>query len=147
MSELLTINAVFVYMCLWALGLVMMWLRGRIELGWKLIASAIFLFYIILLNKELQTGYERFMADAYIQTMHFLKEFVMYLFSSIFFLWPLSLIVVFYKSSDYGSEKLLKFMCVLTLVLLVIGVIYAYHSHDIDTFLFKNFRKLFDSVK
>lgn len=88
------------------------------------------------------TGYELFTGAYFDVTMRFLKELITLIFMNLFFLWPLVLIVIFYKSSDLGAEKLLKFMCILTLVLWIVFVVYVFYQKGIDEFLFENLKKM-----
>ena len=141
MNEVISINSIFMYMCLWFIGLMMILSRPRVEIVWKIISCFIFALFIFLLFDEFKSGYNRFISGWYIYSLQFFKEFIMYLFSSLFFLWPLCLVIVFYKSDAIGSEKILKFMCLLTLVLLIISLIYAYYSKGIDKFLIDNIKK------
>lgn len=141
MNEVVSINSIFMYMCFWFIGLIMVLSRPRVEVVWKIIACVIFGLFVFLLFDEFKSGYNRFISGWYIYSLQFIKELIMYLFSSLFFLWPLALVIVFYKVDALGSEKILKFMCLFTLVLLIITLIYAYFSKGIDEFLIDNLKK------
>ena len=141
MNEVISINTIFLYMCFWFIGLIMMLSRPRVEVVWKIIACVIFALFIFILFDEFKLGLNRFISGWYIYSLQFFKELLMYLFSSLFFLWPLALTIVFYKADALGSEKILKFMCLLTLVLLLISLIYAYNSKGIDRFLIHHIKK------
>jgi cytosine/uracil/thiamine/allantoin permease len=71
-----------------------------------------------------------------------LKELSALVFVNLFFIWPLALFIIFYKSDAVGAEKLLKFLCVLTLVLWVIFIVYFFFSKGIDHFLFQDLKKM-----
>jgi len=142
MNEALIIRSVLMFIFFWGIGMIMLWFRPRIELFWKVIASLILLFYVWFFLDEIQTGIDAFMAGWFDTTMLFLKELATLVFINLFFLWPLCLVIIFYKADDMGAEKLLKFMCILTLVLWVIFVVYFYYSHGIDEFLFKKLKKM-----
>lgn len=142
MDKALLIKSIFIFMALWGFALAFLWFRPRVELFWKLLASIIFLFYVWFFYDEFSAGYRSFLLDWYDVTIYFIKELVALVFVNLFFLWPVSLVIIFYKAGDMGAERLLKFMCILTLVLWIIFVIYVYYSKGIDQFLFDNLKKM-----
>lgn len=147
MKETLIIKSLFIFISFWGLGTVLIWFRPRIEIFWKIIATLIFAFYIWFFYDEIFTGFNTFLASWYISTLDFIKELITLVFINLLFLWPLCLVLIFYKSDTIGAEKLLKFMCVLTLVLWIIFVIYFYFNTGIDKFLYNSLKKMIPSAK
>jgi len=80
-------------------------------------------------------------------TIAFVKEFSGLLFANMFFLWPLALIIIFYKADDVGAERLLKFMCIFTLLVWIVFTLYSFYSKQIDTFLFETLRQMIPDVQ
>ncbi len=147
MKETLIIKSLFIFISLWSLGIVLLWFRPRIELFWKIIATLILGFYVWFFLDEIIKGFDTFSADWYVSSVHFLKELITLVFVNMFFFWPLCLVLIFYKADDMGAEKLLKFLCIFTLVLWVIFVIYFFYNAGIDRFLFENLRKMIPNAK
>jgi hypothetical protein len=142
MNETLMIKSTFIFMALWSIGIVMLWFRSRIEVVWKIIATVILAFYFWFFWTEISSGYNSFNADWFGFILNFLKELSALVFVNLFFIWPLALFIIFYKSDAVGAEKLLKFLCVLTLVLWVIFIVYFFFSKGIDHFLFQDLKKM-----
>ncbi len=147
MNEALIIKSVFLFIVLWGIGIVMLWFRQRIELVWKIIATVILVFYIWFFFDEINSGYNSFTAEWYGFLLNFLKEILSLVFVNLFFIWPLALVLIFYKSDAIGAEKLLKFLCVLTLVLWMIFIVYFFFSKGIDEFMIKNFKEMVPGAK
>jgi hypothetical protein len=143
MNEALIIKSVFIFVSIWGVGIVMLWFRPRLEIFWKIIATLIFGFYIWFFLDEIISGLNIFAGgEWYIASLQFLKEFITLLFVNMFFFWPLVLILIFYKADDIGAEKLLKFLCILTLLLWIVFIIYFYFSSGIDKYLYENLKKI-----
>jgi Na+-driven multidrug efflux pump len=142
MNEALIIKSVFIFVSIWGIGIVMLWFRPRIEIFWKIIATLIFGFYIWFFLDEILRGLGTFKSEWYVASLQFLKEFITLVFVNMFFFWPLALILIFYKADDIGAEKLLKFLCLLTLILWIVFVIYFYFSSGIDKYLYENLKKI-----
>ena len=147
MAEALLIKSTFIFLVFWCIGITMLWFRPRIEMVWKIIATVILLFYIWFFWDEIGRGYNSFTAGWYVSILNFLRELLALVFINLFFIWPLSLILIFYKADSVGAEKLLKFLCVLTLVLWVIFIVYFFFSKGIDEFLFQNLKRMVPNVK
>ncbi|MBN2160633.1 MAG: hypothetical protein JW807_14690 [Spirochaetes bacterium] len=147
MSEMLLIKSVFLFIVFWCIGIGMLWFRPRIELIWKIIATVILLFYIWFFFDEIVSGYNGFTAGWYGTVLNFLKEVLSLVFVNLFFIWPAALILIFYKADSIGAEKLLKFLCVLTLVLWVVFIIYFFFSKGIDDFMLRNLREMVPHAK
>jgi hypothetical protein len=94
------------------------------------------LFYLWFFSEEISKGFLSIKADWYPAMITFFKELLVIMFVNLFFLWPVTLIVIFYKSDDIGAEKLLKFMCVFTVLAWIILVAYAFYDKNIDTYLY-----------
>ncbi len=147
MDKALLIKSMFMFISIWGFTILFIWFRPRIEIFWKIIATLIYLFYIWFFYTEILSGYKAFNAAWFDVTMYFLKELMALVFINLFFLWPLALIIIFFKANDMGAEKLLKFMCIITLVLWVIFLIYVYFSKGIDEFLFKKLKDMVPGAK
>jgi hypothetical protein len=147
MSEGLLIKSLFLFIIFWGVGIAMLWFRPRIEIVWKIIATVILFFYIWFFFDEIGSGYAAFSTGWYAFILNFLKELVSLVFVNLFFIWPLALIIIFYKADAIGAEKLLRFLCVLTLVLWVVFILYFFFSHGIDDFLIRNFKEMVPGAK
>ena len=147
MGKALLIKSVFLFIALWGLSIVFLWFRPRIELFWKIIATLIFVFYVWFFFEEISRGYNSLLDDWYIVTIDFVRELIALVFVNLFFLWPLSLILIFYKSNEVGAERMLRFMCLLTLILWVIFVVYVYYNKGIDDFLYEKLKEMIPYTK
>lgn len=114
---------------------------------WKLVATVIFGFYLWFFWGEIVTGYAAVSLNWYTVTLDFIKELISLIFVNLFFLWPVVLVVVFYKADEIGAERLLKFMCIITLILWIIFVVYIYFDQGIDRFLYKNLKEVLPDAK
>jgi hypothetical protein len=147
MNELIIIKSVFIFMCLWGISLVFLWFRPRIEIIWKALATVIFGLYVWFFFSEIHQGLAGFTASWYITLVDFFKELLTLVFVNLFLFWPVALMVIFYKADDIGAEKLLRFMCVFTLVLWILFVIYSYFSSGIDAFFYEKLREMVPFAK
>ncbi len=147
MEKALLVKSIFFFIALWGLTTIFLWFRPRIEFFWKIVATLILGFYIWFFWKEISGGYAAFTADWYPMTVDFLKELVALAFVNLFFFWPLALLIVFYKADEMGAERLLKLMCLVTLVLWVIFVSYVYYDKGIDKFLYENLREMIPDAR
>ncbi len=141
------IKSVFMFLCLWGICAAALWFRPSIEIFWKILATCILLFYIYFFNDELLIGYHSFLKDWYVLFADFFKELITLTFVCLFFLWPVTLIIIFYKADDTGAEKLLKFMCILTLVIWIVFVIFVFYDKGIDRLLYDNLKKMVPNAK
>ncbi len=149
MDKPIIIKSIFMFVCLWGIGIMLLWFRRNIEMFWKIVATLILGFYIWFFFEEISRGYAAFMAAEGWQkvTINFLKELTAIIYSTLFFLWPLSLIIIFYKSSEAGAQRLLKFMCIVTLTIWIIYVIYAYYDKGLNDFIEKNLKQVIPKLK
>ena len=141
-KDVLIIKSVFLFMVIWGLALVLAWFRSRIEWIWKILATLIFCFYIWFFWGEITAAFLALKANWYLSLLEFFKELFTIVFTNLFFLWPLALIIVFFKVDEIGAENLLKFMCILSLALWIIFVVYYYLHVGIDKFFFESLRGL-----
>jgi hypothetical protein len=147
MEKALLIKSVFMFVVIWGFSVALLWFRPRIELFWKIIATVIFAFYVWFFFDEISKGYLSLLSDWYLVSVDFLKELIALVFVNLFFLWPVSLIIIFYKANEVGAEKLLKFMCILTLALWVIFVMYVYYNKGIDEFLYDKLKEMIPGTR
>jgi hypothetical protein len=147
MTDGLLIKSVFLFIIFWGIGVALLWFRPRIEIVWKIIATVIFFFYLWFFFDEFSSGYAAFSVGWYGFVLNFLKELVSLVFVNLFFIWPLALIIIFYKADAIGAEKLIRFLCVLTLVLWVVFILYFFFSRGIDDFLIKNMKEMVPGAK
>jgi cytosine/uracil/thiamine/allantoin permease len=59
-----------------------------------------------------------------------------------FIIWPVTLIIIFYKANDIGSEKLLRFICLLTIILWVAFIIYFFFSLRVEDFFYDTLKTM-----
>lgn len=142
MENALLIKSIFMFIVIWGMSAVFLWFRPRLEIFWKITATLIFLFYVWFFWTEINRGYQAFSAAWYEASIYFIKEVIALVFVNLFFLWPVTLILIFYKANDMGAEKLLKFMCVLTLVLWIVFLAYVYFNQGVDRFLIEKLKKM-----
>ncbi len=147
MEKPLLVKSLFMFLGIWGICLITLWSRRSIEIFWKIIATLIFIFYAWFFYEEILVGYNSFLAGWYGMVIDFSKELVAIAFANLFLFWPLALIVIFYKADDIGAEKLLKFMCIITLVLWIIFVIYVFYNKGIDEFLYDNLKNMIPHAK
>ena len=141
-NEILMIKSIFLFFSFWGLTVLLLWFRPRIEIFWKLIATVIFAFYVWFFFNELVNGYHTFTSGWYIAVINFFKEILIITFAGLFIIWPVVLILIFYKANDMGAEKLLKFICILTLILWIIFIIYFFFSEGIVKFFYEILKKM-----
>ncbi len=146
-SNIVIIKSIFLFFCVWGITVVLLWFRPRIEVFWKIVATLIFGFYIWFCFPELKSGFALFRASWYVSILDFLKEVLTITFAGMFIIWPIALVRIFYKADDMGAEKLLKFLCLLTLVLWVLFIISFFFSSGIDRFFYENLRKMVPSAR
>lgn len=142
MQDVLIIKSVFLFIIVWGLALILVWFRPRIEWIWKILATLIFGFYIWFFFGEIASAFIAFKAHWYLSFIEFFKELFIMTFSNLFFFWPLALIMIFFKIDDMGAENLLKFMCILSLVLWIIFVAYYFLNPYIDKFFFESLKDM-----
>ena len=141
-NEILMIKSIFLFFSFWGITLLLLWFRPRIEIFWKLIATVIFVFYVWFFFNELVSGYHSFISGWYIAVINFLKEILIITFAGLFIIWPVVLILIFYKTNDMGAEKLLKFLCILTLILWILFIAYFFFSEGIVKFFYETLKKM-----
>lgn len=149
MDKPLVIKSLFMFISLWGIAIMLLWFRRSIEIFWKIVATLILGFYVWFFFEEIIAGYTSFIkpTEWYTLLLSFITELTAITFTNLFFLWPLALIIIFYKADDMGAEKLLKFMCILTLILWIIYVIYVFYDKGINEFFNKNLRQMFPNIK
>jgi hypothetical protein len=149
MDKPILIKSIFMFIGLWTIGIMLLWFRRNIEIFWKIVATLILGFYIWFFFEEISKGYASFIGAAGWQkvTINFLTELAAIIFTNLFFLWPLCLLIVFYKADEVGAGRLLKFMCIVTLVLWVIFIVYVFYDKGLNEFIQKNLKQIFPGNK
>jgi hypothetical protein len=141
-NDVLMIKSVFLFFSIWGITVLLLWFRPRIELFWKIIATLIFIFYLWFFFNELQTSFAAFKTDWYLSVIEFLKEILIIFFAGMLIIWPVVLMIIFYKANDIGAEKLLRFLCLLTIILWIVFIIYFFFSTGIEKFFYQNLKKM-----
>lgn len=141
------IQSTLFFMVLWGFGILLLWFRPRLEPVWKLLATILFGLYVWFFWQDIVTGYEVLAQDWYGTVVTFITELFVLVFINLFFLWPLVLVIIFYKADDIGAEKLLKFMVLFTLALWVIFIIYHYFHQGIDDIIFNRLREFIPGAR
>lgn len=134
-------------MILWGIGMLLLWFRPRVEVFWKIIASLIFGFYLWFFFSEITQGLDAFQKEWYGFTLNFLKEFLVLAFVNLFFIWPLSLVIIFYKADDLGAERLLKVVSLCTMLLWILFILYFFFNKGVDNFLLNELKKMIPYAK
>ena len=140
MEKALIIKSISIFIFVWGVAVTFLWFRPRIEIFWKMIATALFLFYVWFFYDEVYKGFTAIQADWYPVILSFFRELLVLVFVNLFFLWPVLLFVIFYKADDMGAELLLKFMCVFTVVVWIGFVVYVLYDKKIDVYLYEKIR-------
>lgn len=141
-NEILMVKSIFLFFSFWGITVLLLWFRPRIEIFWKLVATVIFAFYIWFFFNELKSGFFSFKTGWYIAFVEFFKEILIIIFAGLFLIWPISLIVIFYKANDMGAERVLKFLCILTLSLWILFIIYFFFSEGIIRFFYDSLKQM-----
>ncbi len=142
MKDVIIIKSIFLFASIWGLSLFLMWFRPRIEIFWKISATVLYAFYGWFFYSEIVNGFREFMSSWYLSFLAFFKELFILVFVNLFFLWPVALVLVYFKADEIGAEKLLRFMCLLTIALWIIFVLYYYFSSGIDSFLLEKLKEM-----
>jgi len=141
-NDVLMIKSVFLFFFIWGITVLLLWFRPRIELFWKIIATLIFIFYLWFFFNELKTSFVAFKADWYLSIIEFLKELLIIFFAGMLIIWPVVLIIIFYKANDIGAEKLLRFLCLVTIILWIVFIFYFFFNTGIEKFFYQNLKKM-----
>lgn len=147
MARLILMKYAHIFLGIWGICVIALWLRQSMEMFWKVLATCIFVFYGWFFFREVSAGYSAFQSGWYSHVVEFIVEFVAMVFASLFFFWPIALFIIFYKADDIGAEKLLKFMCIFTLVVWVACVFYVFSDKGVENFLYNNLKKLFSDAR
>jgi len=147
MEKTLILKSAPIFIFLWGFGIVFLWYRPRIEIFWKIIATILFAFYVWFFHEEITRGFAAIKADWFVIILSFLKDLLSLAFVSLFLLWPLLLMVIFYKSDDISAENLLKVICIITVVVWILFVAYVMYDKKIDPFLFDKVRSYIPFAK
>jgi len=139
-NNVLILKSIFLFFSIWGIAVVLLWIRPKIELFWKLVATFIFIFYIWFFFNELISSFTLFKAEWYISIIEFFKEILIIIFAGMLIIWPVTLIIIFYKASDIGSEKLLRFLCLLTIILWIAFIIYSFFSPGVENFFYETLK-------
>jgi hypothetical protein len=142
MDHLLIVKFFLIFMVFWAVGIVLLWFRPRIEVFWKIAATLIFGLYTWFFWNHIMEGVTLFLSGWYVFLISFIKETLTLVFVNFFFIWPLSLVIIFYKSDDMGAERLLKYLSVITLTLWILFIIYYFFHKGIDGFLINRLKEM-----
>ena len=141
-NSVIIIKSIFLFCSIWGIAVLLLWIRPKIELFWKLVATIIFAFYIWFFFNEITLSFSSFKADWYISIIEFFKEILIVIFAGMFIIWPVTLIIIFYKANDIGSEKLLRFICLLTIGLWIAFIIYFFFSSGVENFFYGTLKEM-----
>jgi hypothetical protein len=141
-NNVLILKSIFLFFSIWGIAILLLWIRPKIELFWKLVATLIFIFYFWFFFNELSLSFTSFKAGWYISIIEFFREILIIIFAGMLIIWPATLIIIFYKANDIGSEKLLRFICMLTIILWIAFIIYSFFSPGIENFFYDTLKKM-----
>jgi hypothetical protein len=141
-DNILILKSVFLFFSIWGVTILLLWIRPKIELFWKLVATLIFIFYVWFFFDLLSRSFDLFKAEWYISIIEFLKEILIIVFAGMLIIWPVTLIIIFYKANDIGSEKLLRFICLLTIISWIAFIIYSFFSPGIENFFYDTLKNM-----
>jgi hypothetical protein len=143
MEKALILKSLHIFMALWGIALLFLFFRPKIDFFWKFIALLLFSFYLFIFYDEVKAGYQSFIGHWDVELVIFLKEFLKIIFITLFLLWPVTLVIIFYRADDMGAEQLLKFMCVLTLLVWMIFILIIMFNKGYDVFFYEKLREIF----
>jgi len=146
-NEILFIKSIFLFLSFWGLAILLLWFRPRVEIFWKIMATFILLFYLWFFWDEVYKGFISFKAEWYLAVIEFFRESLFIIFGTLFIIWPISLIIIFYMANDIAAEKMLKFLCILTLFLWIIFIIYFFFHEGIAKFFYETLKKMIPYAK
>ncbi len=141
-EKIFILKYLFILTSIWGLCILFLWFRPRIEIFWKIVATLLLAFYIIFFYEKLKIGFEMFQKDCFTALFNFIKEFLVILYILLVLVWPVSLIMIFYKSDDIAAERLLKFMCIFTLLTWTISILYILYNKNVDIFFYDMLKKI-----
>lgn len=135
------------FIFIWGLAAAFLIFRPRIPVLWKIAAFLLYLFYIWVFKSDIEQFLIMVGQNWYITTILFLKESLYLTFYLLIIFWPISLFVIFYKSDDFGADRLLKFMIFFTIIFWIIVAVYSYNKRGIDNLLYNKLTELFPFLK
>ena len=141
-NNVLILKSIFLFFSIWGIAILLLWIRPKIELFWKLVATLIFTFYVWFFFNELNLSFTSFKAEWYISVIEFLREILIIIFAGMLVIWPVTLIIIFYNANDIGSERLLRFICLLTIILWIAFIIYSFFSSGIENFFYDTLKNM-----
>jgi hypothetical protein len=65
-NNVLILKSIFLFFSIWTVAIILLWIRPRIELFWKLVATLIFIFYIWFFFNELTSSFTAYKAGWYV---------------------------------------------------------------------------------
>jgi len=147
MEKLFIIKSQFWFLGFWTLATILIWFRPRIELLWKITATLLLGFNIFFFYEEVYKQAMSFSKTWYVSLLGFLNEIKTLLFINQYFFWPIVLIVAFYKADDMGAERLIKYMCIFSIVVWIIFIVFYYFDTGINSFIYENIKELLPPQK
>ena len=142
MKDIIIIRSIFLFMSVWGVALILLWFRPRMEIIWKIGATVILGFYVWFFWDEIARDFLLVKTAWYTSLVTFFRDGAILVYANLFLFWPVTLVVIFYKSDDIGAERLLKFMILLTLVLWLMFVAYFYFDSGISRFFNETLKKM-----
>lgn len=147
MDDSVVLKSVFFFMCIWAIALLLLWFRRGIGPLWKITATAAFVFYCVFFQNEIAAGLQSIKQNWYVSFLDFVRGLFRTVFTDMFFLWPVALFTVFVKADDIGSEKLLRFMFILSIFLWICFLLYFNFDASIDNFFYETLRDMIPGAR
>ncbi|MCB1159312.1 MAG: hypothetical protein H7A25_08260 [Leptospiraceae bacterium] len=106
---------IFPLFILWALGAILAFFRRDLDFIWKAFFLLIFFFYFILFYEDIFRGYFRLINSYPHELIGYISGIGKVYFFALLFLWPITLIRIFYSASGHLSHLSIRVLVYSTL--------------------------------
>ncbi|EMI70070.1 hypothetical protein [Leptospira noguchii] len=139
---------VFPIFLFWFCGLTLVLFRSDFEFVWKIVFVFVFIFYFFQYFPELKTSYERLTQSYPVEIVSWIYGIGKGFYFFLLFLWPVSLLRIFYSASPQIGRSLAKTLVSATLFYWCVFLLYSHFSTEVDSFFNTTFLKFLNfSVK
>ncbi|XDD49221.1 hypothetical protein AB3N59_12450 [Leptospira sp. WS92.C1] len=132
---------VFPIFLFWFCGLTLVLFRSDFEFVWKIIFVFVFIFYFFQYFPELKSSYERLTKSYPAEILAWIYGLGRGIYFFLLFLWPVSLLRIFYSASSQTSKSLAKILVSFTLIYWGGLILYTNFSLEVDGFFNGTFLK------
>lgn len=130
---------VFPLFILWFVALILVMFRKDLDLHWKISFVFCFAFYVVLFGKEWSSALERLEKNPIFEIREWIYGIPKVIFYMLFFLWPYTLLRIFYSSSEIYNKQIAYLLVTVTIVYWFLFWLYFQFKEPIDSFLENEF--------